>query len=167
MAENETTIIETDDERDERITRDYRTRGEKALAILNDPQRFAAEMREYTFGNDRLGFDGLFHSDIPAHFWAAKQDAFRLIRASIETPGIDPKRAIDTADDVANGLAFAFQDIGVMMGVALEQLRVSILATYEAAMHDDKYTLELDRATLATLRDEINSTRDALGRKAA
>jgi hypothetical protein len=144
--------------------RRHRERVAKALALLDDPYAYADEMRECVFSNDRLGLDAVFGTDVLTRYAATRDDAFAAIRQSAATPGADTVKASDVAEDAVNHLVFAYQDLGMMMGVALEQLRRSVLATYRALKTGDgDRALGMTEEAIATLRTALAAQTQEVG----
>jgi len=145
---------------------DWNRRKVAALAVLTDPIKFADEMWERTFGNDRVGFDTLFMADAPADLWANRDEAMKLIRLAAATPGSDLEGAFGLAGDILNNLVCGVGHKGIFQGVVLESLRRGMLEVYLDLQKPEDHRAH-DQESLATLRAEIEAKRSAFMAEAA
>lgn len=132
-----------------------------ALQHLLDPHAFARDMREYTFCNDRLGYDVLFgETGIKAREPRINDEAIGLIRASLATPGANPHKAIDWLEDTTNNLADSRQEVGLHMGIAIERIRCAMVDAYVAivreAIHPNNVN-DLNEKGLAEVREHLQT----------
>jgi len=145
---------------------EWHQRRQDALALLSDPVRFADEMWEKTFGNDRVGFDALFMADAPADLWANRDEAMKLIRLAAATPGSDLEGAFGLAGDILNNLVCGVGHKGIFQGVVLESLRRGMLEVFLDLQRPEDHRAH-DQESLATLRAEIEAKRSEFMAEAA
>lgn len=149
--------------------RDMAQRASAALAFLNDPHRFAAEMVEFTFSNTHLDLDAVFNPETNSRAWALRTNALDALRQALQCPGIDPQDVGGLMDDATGHVMFEMMDLGIHQGVALERIRHALLDCY-AAMEDEKgrstRTSRTDEQQVSALADKVAAVRSALGKVA-
>jgi len=142
---------------------EYEGRAFKALQHLLDPIAFARDMREYTFSNDRLGYDSLFgETGIKAREPRINDEMLGLVREALGTPGANPHQAIDYLEDTMTNHASYCEDVGVHMGIAFERMRSAMVDAYVAmaAQAFGSHTVnDVNEKGLAAVREHLRNVR--------
>jgi hypothetical protein len=133
--------------------------GERALALLNDPQQFADAYWEPIFGNDHTYTDALFATMAPKAADENRNEIMRLVYLAAITPGVDLGKVIGDAEDLLNATQWTYRDVGRVMGTCLEGIRHLMLTCYDEMRRIAEDDAKQETATLARLRAEIETKR--------
>lgn len=146
-------------DRQAEIAKMYDEKAAKALALLNDPHRFADAFWEPIFANQYSETDAVFSHAAPKVADEQRDEIMHLIRLAAVTPGADIDDVLGHAEDFLNNLQWAHRDFGRAMGTCLEGIRHLMLTCFHEIQAIAAEDAQRERESIVRIREQFMAAR--------